>query len=80
MFLQGRTKRSKRRFFLMGKRYKTGEDAPRSGVYTFVEHVGRDLDCQPTPEENEIVLERGETFPPHRSCEEAAWWEFGRRT
>lgn len=63
----------------MAKRYKTGEDAPRTGIYAFVEHVDRDFDCNPTPEENEIPLEAGETFPPHKSCEKAAWWEFDRR-
>lgn len=61
----------------IGDRFRTGQEAPLSGVYRFVE--SDDADCEPTPEAMEIPLSRGERFPPHRRCRGAVIWELSRR-
>lgn len=53
--------------------YKTGEKAPSTGNYDFVKHLDGTTRC--TSEEKRIRLEKGETFPPHKSCEKACYWE-----
>lgn len=58
----------------MATEYKTGEQAPYSGVYGFNRHTGAVPHCIPTPAEREIPLSRGETFPPHKSCRQGAYW------
>jgi hypothetical protein len=57
---------------------KTGEIADRSGVYRFAGHLGGGMGCHPTAEEKEIPLAKGERFPPIRSCQKGAQWEFVR--
>ena len=53
--------------------YKTGEKAPFTGNYDFVNHLDGTTRC--TNEEQRIPLEKGETFPPHKSCEKACYWK-----
>jgi hypothetical protein len=60
-----------------GQLFRTGQEAPVSGVYRFIESA--DAGCEPTPEAMEIPLSRGERFPPHRRCKGAVIWEFVRR-
>ncbi len=55
--------------------YKTGETAPQTGRYRFVRYVDGTTYPAPTAEESVIPLSRGETFPPVRSCNKAAWWQ-----
>lgn len=64
----------------MASTYRTGEDAPVDGIYQFVEHIEDVPHCNPTPEEERIPLDAGETFPPHRSCEKGAVWKLYKRT
>jgi len=49
--------------------YKTGEKAPSTGDYEFVMHLDGTMKC--TSEERRIRLEKGEAFPPHKSCGKA---------
>ncbi len=59
-------------------RYKTGDTAPYKGTYEFDGFVDPKVNCKPTSEERRIPLDKGETFPPIRSCNAAAWWRFVR--
>ena len=54
--------------------YKTGEEAPRTGRYEFVKYTDNTTFPSPTAEEKIIPLSKGETFPPVRSTNKAAWW------
>jgi hypothetical protein len=56
--------------------YKTGDTAPYTGRYEFVRYINGTTTPAPTNEEKIIPLSRGETFPPIRSCNKAAWWRF----
>ncbi len=60
--------------------FKTGEKCPISGVYAFVKYADGSSWPQPTLEERRIPLTRGETFPPVRSTNKAAYWKLSRRT
>lgn len=62
-----------------GERLKTGDRAPESGVYRMVGHVDGS-NCESTPEEMQIPLAKGETFPPDRHCKTAAYWELIEKT
>ena len=65
----------------MGETFNSGELVKKSGIYEYVAHVDPKsckADCQPTSAEREIPLSRGETFPPLRSCKEAAVWRLVR--
>ncbi len=55
--------------------YQTGNKAPANGRYQFVRYVDGSTTPSPTSEERVIQLEQGETFPPIRSCNKAAWWQ-----
>lgn len=55
-------------------RYKTGEKAPRTGIYDFDGYADGTSSPAPTPEERRIPLSTGEVFPPVRSANKAAWW------
>ena len=55
-------------------RYKTGQKAKSSGRYNWDGYTDGTRTPKPTPEEMQIVLTRGETFPPIQSCNKAAWW------
>ncbi|MCL6613166.1 MAG: YjzC family protein [Firmicutes bacterium] len=54
--------------------HKTGEKAPSTGDYEFVMHLDGTTNC--TSDERRIHLEKGETFPPHKSCEKACYWRL----
>lgn len=59
--------------------YRTGEQAPVSGVYGFVRHITERFPrCVPTPAEQEIPLSKGERFPPHKSCGQGVVWRLVR--
>ena len=62
----------------VGTRFKTGEKAPVSGDYRFDGHP--DGTTSHTPAEEMITLSAGETFPPCRSCNKAAYWKLERRS
>lgn len=55
-------------------RYKTGDKCPRTGKYTFDGYVDGTSSPAPTAEERVIPLDAGETFPPVRSVNKAAYW------
>ena len=60
-------------------RFKTGEESPWHAIYLFDGYVDGTSSPPPTPEEREIELSRGETFPPIRSAGKACWWKLKRR-
>jgi len=53
--------------------YRTGENAPHTGTYTFVRHIGN-TSCSPTYEERHIPLSADEKFPPCKSCNTGVIW------
>lgn len=55
-------------------RFKTGQICPTSGVYGFAGHVLPRVREEPTAQEREIPLAKGERFPPLRSTKAACWW------
>ena len=60
--------------------YKTGDKAPRTGVYKWMRYTDGTRTPTPTANERRIPLEVGETFPPVKSAGKAAWWRWaGRR-
>jgi hypothetical protein len=60
-------------------RSKAGETSPWNARYTFAGYTDGTSWPQPTPEEHEIDLSVGETFPPVRSCNKGAYWELRYR-
>lgn len=56
----------------------TGEKARISGYYKYSGSPTGKIGCSPTPEEQIIPLEKGETAPPVKSCQEPAKWKFAR--
>lgn len=56
-------------------KYKTGDKAPVTGNYRFAGFVDSRVNCKPTTNERIIPMKRGDTFPPVRSCDAAAWWQ-----
>ncbi|MCK4387566.1 MAG: YjzC family protein [Dehalococcoidia bacterium] len=62
----------------IGDTFRTGEKAPVSGDYEYVRHIDTTTTCTPTPEERQITLSKGETFPPHRSCNKGVIWKLIR--
>lgn len=61
----------------IGDTFRTGEKAPVSGDYDYVQHIDS-TGCTPTPAERQITLSAGETFPPHRSCNKGVIWRLSR--
>ena len=57
-------------------RFKTGEKCTIAGDYRFDGYLDGTVEPAPTPEEMEIRLEKGETFPPIRSAKDACWWQL----
>lgn len=53
--------------------YKTGDEAPETGNYEFVQYTDGSTSPSPTWEERVIPLSRGEVFPPVKSCNKGAW-------
>lgn len=49
----------------VGTRYRTGQKCEASGQYRFDGYTDGSSAPAPRPEEREIPLSRGETFPPH---------------
>lgn len=62
----------------IGTRYRTGEKCPATGSYAFDGYVDGTSTPAPTPEERQIPLTKGETFPPVRSSGKAAYWRLSR--
>lgn len=60
----------------IGDRFKTGQVCETSGNYDFDGYVDGTWTPAPTAEERRIPLSSGETFPPVRSSEKAAWWKL----
>lgn len=56
-------------------RFKTGEKCGLKSTYRFDGYLDGTTTPSPTPEEMEIDLEVGDTFPPIKSCEKACWWK-----
>ncbi|MCL6613815.1 MAG: YjzC family protein [Firmicutes bacterium] len=52
--------------------HKTGGKAPAGGHCEFVMHLDGTMKC--AGGERRIHLEKGDTFPPHRSCGKACYW------
>lgn len=60
----------------IGDRYKTCEESPDDANYKWVEYTDGTTYPEPTEEEKYITLEKGEHFPPIRSCNKGAIWEM----
>ncbi len=58
-------------------KYRTGEEAPESGIYEYAGPTETGATCAPTSEERQIPLFKGETFPPVKSCDKdgGAFWK-----
>ena len=57
---------------------KTGEICQTSGWYKFAGHTDGNIGCHPTIDEQDIPMKSGNRFPPIRSCERGAYWNFVR--
>ncbi|MFL5344194.1 MAG: YjzC family protein [Hyalangium sp.] len=64
----------------VGQEFKTGAKCETSGTYTFIRYVDNPQAPAPTSNERDIPLAKGETFPPIRSQNRAAWWRLTRLT
>ena len=60
-------------------RKKTGETCGIAGQYDFDGYVDGSNWPPPTSEERVIPMDRGDTFPPVKSSQKAAWWTLRRR-
>ena len=58
---------------------KTGEKATVSGFYAYQRPEDGKIGCNPTPEEQVIPLEKGETAPPVKSCGVSATWRLVKK-
>lgn len=56
--------------------YRTGQEAPKTGTYSWVKYTDETVSPPPTANEQQIPLEQGEKFPPVRSAGKAAWWRL----
>jgi hypothetical protein len=65
--------------FSTSVRKKTGETCEIAGDYRFDGYTDGSSSPRPTSDEMEIPLQRGETFPPVRSCDKACWRLLARR-
>jgi hypothetical protein len=64
----------------LGQEFKTGAKCETKGDYTFVRYVDNPQAPLPTMDERTIPLDKGDTFPPIRSQNRAAWWRLARLT
>ena len=66
----------------VGDTFSTGETAPVSGVYEYERHMESmtPFTCAPTPEEHQITLAQGETFPAHSECKQGVVWKLVKKT
>ena len=55
---------------------KTGETCTQAGTYNWVRYTDGTTTPAPTHNERTIRLTYGETFPPIRSCNKGAYWQF----
>ena len=62
----------------VGQEFKTGEKCETRGIYAFVRYVDNQQAPAPTRDEREIPLDKGDTFPPIKSQNKAAWWRLTR--
>jgi hypothetical protein len=62
----------------VGQEFKTGAKCEAKGRYAFVRYVDNPQAPAPTIDEREIPLDKGDTFPPIRSQNRAAWWRLIR--
>jgi len=58
----------------IGSRYRTGETSPTNGKFQWDEYTDGSRTPAPTAEEKVIPLDKGETFPPIRSCNKGCYW------
>jgi len=59
---------------------KTGEKAEVSGLYAHIGSPDGKSACSPTKEEQIIPLDKGDTAPPVKSCQEPALWKLVKAT
>lgn len=57
-------------------RQKTGETALSTGTYTFDGYLDGTNHPAPTADEKKIPMKAGETLPPVRSANKAAYWRI----
>lgn len=60
----------------VGQEFKTGEKCETKGIYTFVRYADNSQAPAPTSDERNIPLDKGDTFPPIKSQNKAAWWRL----
>lgn len=60
----------------MADRYKTGQECPKKGIYTFDGYTDGTWTPAPTANESSIPLSKEEIFPPIRSANKGCWWKF----
>jgi hypothetical protein len=58
----------------LGDQFQTGEHAPVSGVYHYVQSIADD--CTLPPKAMDVPLHRGEPLPSHPQCRGAVTWEL----
>jgi serine/threonine protein kinase len=58
------------------KRYRTGEECPEHGSYTFDGYLDGIRIPIPPKYDRFIRLKQGQIFPPLRHSNEACWWKF----
>lgn len=62
----------------IGDRFHTGQKCETTGSYVFDGYMDGTKTPSPTNEERVIRLSAGETFPPIRSAQKAAYWKLQR--
>ena len=62
----------------VGDRFKTSDTCTTTGSYVFDGYADGSATPSPTSEERVIPMRSGNTFPPVRSCNKAAWWKLQR--
>ncbi len=62
----------------VGSIFKTGEKVTVSGVYSYERHMESmtPFTCTPTPEEEQVKLSEGDTFPAHKACRQGVIWKL----
>jgi hypothetical protein len=60
----------------IGTTYKTGEISPARAFFDFAKYTDGTTLPAPTSEERRIPMDKGEEFPPIRSCNKGAWWKL----
>ncbi len=60
----------------IGDRYKTGEESPANANYDWDGYTDGTRYPSPTADEKRIPLDRGDVFPPVRSCNKGAYWKM----